>query len=115
MIFLLEDSENNFVYKLVKNNKLNQTYETNEFLETHYSKIALPITNKRFNKYIEEIYQNPQRMFSDRIKSGEKATFKNETVESIDELDRKKTMLQNGIKGRYIYLEKDSKPNFENK
>ena len=115
MIFLLEDSENNFVYKLVKNNKLNQTYDTNEFLETHYGKTALPITDKKFNKYIEEIYQNPQRMFSDKIKSGEKATFKNETVESIDELNRKKTMLQNGIKGRYIYVEKDSKPNFENK
>lgn len=73
----------------------------------------MPITNAKFNKYIEDIYVNPTRMFSDRIKNGEKANFKNETVESIEELNRKKEMLQNGIKNRYIFIESDKKPVFE--
>ena len=39
--------------------------------------------------------------------------LKNKTVESIEELNRKKEMLQNGIKNRYIFIESDKKPVFE--
>lgn len=52
-------------------------------------------------------------MFSSQIKDGGKATFKNETVESMEELNKKKSMLQNGIKSRYIYIEKDKAPKFK--
>ena len=112
LIFILEDNQKDFVYKLVKNIKLPKTYDTKEFIETHYGKIALPVTNEKFNKYIQEIYADPIRMFSAQIKDGGKATFKNETVESMEELNKKKAMLQNGIKSRYIYIEKDKAPKF---
>lgn len=72
LIFMLEDTQHNFVYKLVKNIKLPQTYETKEFVETHYGKEALPVTNEKFNKYIEEIYADPIRMFSSQVKEGGK-------------------------------------------
>lgn len=112
LIFILEDTDQNFVYKLIKNEKLTTDYDTRDFLETHYGKPAIPISNQKFNKYIEDIYQNPTRIFSERIKSGEKTNFKNETIESVEELNKKKEMLQNGIKGRYIYIEKDKQPEF---
>ncbi|WP_228464669.1 hypothetical protein [Chryseobacterium antibioticum] len=54
-------------------------------------------------------------MFSENIKNGQKATFKNESIESVEELNKKKSMLQNGIKSRYIYIEKDKEPSFKTK
>jgi len=115
LIFILEDTDKNFVYKLINNKKLDTYYDTKEFVETHYGKPAIPITNEKFNTYIADIYQNPTRMFSEKIKNGQKATFKNESVESIEELNKKKEMLQKGIKGRYIYIEKDKEPVFKSK
>lgn len=113
LIFIVEDTDKNFIYKLVKNVKLPETYDTQEFVETHYGKNAIPITNEKFNKYIEDIYADPIRMFSSQIKDGGKATFKKESIESMEELNKKKAMLQNGIKGRYIFVEKNNSPKFE--
>lgn len=113
LIFLLEDSEKNFIYQLIKNVKLPQTYDTTDFMETHFGKQAIPITNQKFNTYLEDLYLNPTRMISENIKNGGKANFKNENIESIEELNSKKGMLQNGIKGRYIFIEKDKQPNFK--
>ncbi|MCI3936141.1 GLPGLI family protein [Chryseobacterium aahli] len=113
LIFLLEDSEKNFIYRLKKNVKLPQTYDTTDFIETHFGKQAIPITNQKFNTYLEDLYLNPTRMISENIKNGGKANFKNENIESIEDLNSKKGMLQNGIKGRYIFIEKDKQPNFK--
>lgn len=112
LIFILEDTDQNFIYKLVNNEKLSSDYDTRDFVETHYGKQPIPITNEKFNKYIEDIYQNPTRMFSEGIKNGQKSSFKNETIESIEALNSKKEMLQKGIKGRYVYIEKDKQPTF---
>lgn len=113
LIFILEDADQNFVYQLINNEKLGTDYDTREFVETHYSKPAILITNEKFNKYIEDIYQNPTRIFSEKVKNGGNLSFKNESIESAEELNKKKEMLQNGIKGRYIYLEKDKEPVFK--
>ncbi|OCK50188.1 hypothetical protein BA768_06055 [Chryseobacterium sp. CBo1] len=113
LIFLLEDAEKNFIYQLKKNVKLSQTYDTNDFVETHFGKQAITVSNQKFNAYLEDLYLNPTRMLSDNIKNGGKANFKNETIETVDELNRKKGMLQNGIKSRYIFIEKDKQPNFK--
>ncbi|MCQ4034519.1 GLPGLI family protein [Kaistella montana] len=113
LIFSLEDSDKDFSYRLIKNIKLTKTFDTKDFVETHYGKPALPVTNAKFNEYIQDIYVDPVRMFSSQIKDGGKASFKNETVESVAELNKKKQMLQNGIKGRYIFIEKDKAPVFK--
>lgn len=113
LIFLLEDTDKNFIYQLKKNIKLPQTYDTNDFVETHFGKQGIPVTNQKFNAYLEDLYLNPTRMLSESIKNGGKANFKNENIESIEELNSKKGMLQNGIKGRYIFIEKDKQPNFK--
>lgn len=113
LIFILEDTDKNFIYKLISNKKLDTNYDTHQFVETHYGKPAIPISNQKFNTYIEDIYENPTRMLSEAIKNGQKTTFKNESIESIEELNKKRGMLQNGIKNRYIYIEKDKEPLFK--
>ncbi|WBV60797.1 GLPGLI family protein [Chryseobacterium camelliae] len=111
LIFIIEDDKKDFIYKLVKNIKLPETYSTKDFVETHYGKAALPISIEKFNKYLEDTYSDPVRMFSDGVKNGG-STFGKETVESMEELNKKKAMLQKGIKSRYIYIEKDKEPKF---
>ncbi len=90
LIFILEDSDQNFIYKVIHNEKLAADYDTKEFLETHYGKPAIPISNEKFNKYVENIYQNPTRMFSEKVKNGGNVSFKNESIESAEELNKKK-------------------------
>ncbi|MCS3529194.1 GLPGLI family protein [Chryseobacterium sp. JUb7] len=75
LIFIIEDVDKNFIYKLVKNIKLAETYDTKSFLETHYGKQALIITNEKFNAYIEDIYKNPTRMLAEGIKKWEQTFF----------------------------------------
>ncbi|MDN5395871.1 MAG: GLPGLI family protein [Chryseobacterium sp.] len=113
LIFILEDTDKNFIYKLVSNKKLDTEYDTKDFVETHYGKSAIPISNEKFNKYIQEFYENPTRTLAESIKNGQKTSFKNESIETIEELNKKKSMLQNGIKSRYIYIEKDKEPSFK--
>ncbi|MFZ4928245.1 GLPGLI family protein [Chryseobacterium sp. Mn2064] len=113
LIFILEDTDQNFIYKLINNEKLTSDYDTQDFVETHYGKQALPITNEKFNRYIEDLYQNPTRIFSEKLKNGGNLSFKNESVESTEELNKKKGMLQKGIKARYIFIEKDKEPIFK--
>jgi GLPGLI family protein len=113
LIFLLEDSEQNFNYKLVSNKKLETTYPTADFVETHYGKEALPVSLEKFNKFLNETYQNPLRMFAPNFKEGGNMTLNKEKIESLEELNKKKVVLQNGIKQRYIYLEKDKAPKFD--
>lgn len=115
LIFILEDADKNFIYKLISNKNLDTEFDTKEFVETHYGKAAIPISNEKFNKYIEDLYENPTRMLSESVKNGQKATFKNESIETVEELNKKKSMLQNGIKSRYIYIEKDKEPSFKSK
>lgn len=113
LIFILEDTGKNFIYKLISNKKLATECDTKDFVETHYGKPAIPISNEKFNQYVEDIYENPARMFSDNIKNGQ--SFKNETIDSAEELNKKKAMLQNGIKSRYIYIERDKEPALKTK
>ncbi|MCA6068399.1 GLPGLI family protein [Chryseobacterium sp. RG1] len=113
LIFLLKDSQENFVYKLVKNTKFNKTYDTSSFLENHYDKKAVKTNVKNFNTYLIDIYNNPTRSMSENIKNGNKVSVKDADITSVAELNQKKKMMQKMIKNRYIYLEQDKQPKFD--
>jgi len=98
LIFLLEDTEKNFIYQLKKNVKLTETYDTTDFLETHFGKQPILVSNQKFNSYIQDIYSNPTRILSESIKKGQKTNFKNENIESIEELNSKKKHATKGYK-----------------
>lgn len=111
LIFLLEDSQKDFKYQLIKNIKLTDVFDTMQLVESHYGKPAIAITNEIFNKYVEELYADPVRSFSSQIPNGGKVTFNN-AEETVESLNTKKKMLQKGIKNRYVYIEKNHQPNF---
>lgn len=113
LIFLLKDSREDFIYKLVKNKKLKTTFDTSDFLESHYGKKPITISNNNFNKYLINIYDNPVRSMSDNVKNGGKASLKDEEIKTMEELNQKKKVMQNMIKNRYLYIEKDKQPTFK--
>lgn len=112
LIFLLNDSENNFIYKLVKNTKLKDTYETKQFLENHYDQKPLVVSNEVFNKYLIDFYENPTRLMGENIKNGGNASINGKAIKSIEDLNMMKKSLQNIVKNRYIFIEKDKEPIF---
>lgn len=113
LIFLLSDSENNFIYKLIKNTKLKETYDTKSFLENHYDQKPLQVNIKTFNKYLEDFYGNPTLQMGEAIKNGGKASIDSNDIKTIEELNQKRRLLQKMIKERYIYVEKDKEPKFK--
>lgn len=111
-IFLLNDSENNFVYKLLKNVKLKETYDTTGFLEKKYDKKPLVVTNEQFNKYVVDFYENPTRQFGENMKNNGTATFQGKQIKNQEELNAIKQNLQKFLKDMFIYVERDKAPKF---
>lgn len=114
LIFLLNDAQNDFVYRLVKNQKLKNTYDTSNFLETHYGTKALVVTNEAFNKYAVDFYENPTRQFGENMKNGN-ASFQGKQIKTVEELNAIKTSLQKFLKNMFVYIEKDKAPVFKQK
>ncbi|MCJ7932655.1 MAG: GLPGLI family protein [Chryseobacterium sp.] len=112
LIFIIQDQDSDFVYKLVKNTKLPDTYDTTDFLENHYDKKPIPISLEKYNKYIIDIYNNPTRVFLNNVKDGKQVNFGKDNVQSLEELNKKKMMMQKMIKERYIPVEKNNAPKF---
>lgn len=111
LIFMIEDQKKNFVYKLIKNVKIPKTFDTSSFLESHYGTKPISITLNQFNDYQEDIYTNPTRILMEKMKDSKGITVKDETVNSED-LMKKKEMLKQMIKNRFIYIEIDTAPKF---
>lgn len=59
LIFEISDSENQFLFKLVKSYQLKSTYNTIDFLETHMNKKPIRITEKILNKMKLDFYNDP--------------------------------------------------------
>ena len=113
LIFLVADSTENVVYKLIKNKKLENTYDTTNFLENHYDKKAIKISLKKYNSYVIDLYNNPTRMFKDQVSDGKTVSFKDNDAKSLEELNQMKSQMQRMIKSRYIAVEIDNNPKFK--
>lgn len=59
LIFEIEDSKNDYSYKLINSKKLERDFDTTDFLETHYGKNPIKITNERLNKVKLDYYSDP--------------------------------------------------------
>ncbi|QBO58659.1 GLPGLI family protein [Chryseobacterium salivictor] len=59
LIFEIEDTGNNYSYKLINSKKLEKELDTTEFLETHYGNKPIKITNQKLNEVKLNYYNNP--------------------------------------------------------
>lgn len=59
LIFRLEDSGSNFIFTLIKNNNLKETYDTVGFVETYYGTKPLEVSEKVRNRKKMDFYNDP--------------------------------------------------------
>ncbi|REC64015.1 GLPGLI family protein [Chryseobacterium pennae] len=100
LIFEIEDSKKNYIFKLAKSMKFSNTYET-PFLESFLGKKPLPVTDKMIVKKQLELYNDPLHDVAESFKSNTNPenTFwvSGVQVKSIDQLkgmsdERRKTI-----------------------
>ncbi|WP_347218585.1 GLPGLI family protein [Chryseobacterium sp.] len=102
LIFEIEDSRKNYIFKLVKSMKFASTYET-PFLESFLGRKPLPVTDKIIAKKQLELYNDPLHDVAESFKSNTNPdnTFwvSGVQVKSIDQLkgmsdERRRIMLK---------------------
>jgi len=59
LIFQLEDSSSNFIFTLIKNTNLKETYDTLGFVETYYGTKPLEVSEKMRIKKKQDFYNDP--------------------------------------------------------
>ncbi|SEW39988.1 GLPGLI family protein [Chryseobacterium wanjuense] len=59
LIFELQDSKSNFIFTLVKNRKLKETYDTSGIVESFYGRKPLEISEKIRQKKKKEFFNDP--------------------------------------------------------
>jgi len=106
LIFEIYDSEDLFHYTLVKSKNLPKTFETNNFLETHYGKKSIPITLKQYQKVKLDYYNNIIEDL-DKFRENGGSIASEKEINSKEDIIKQKKEMQMGIKNYYLPIEKD--------
>ncbi|QNS40292.1 GLPGLI family protein [Chryseobacterium manosquense] len=106
LVYEVYDSENIFHYALTKNKNLPKTYDTTDFLETHYGKKPIPISLKQYQKVKLDYYNNIVEVLHEFAKKGGTIASEHD-LSSPEEIEKKRKTLQQSIKKYYLPIEKD--------
>ena len=68
LIFEISDSQENFIFKLVKSYQLNQTFNTRELVENFAGMQPVKISDKTYQKLILDSYGNPIKEIMESFK-----------------------------------------------
>ncbi len=105
LIFEVYDSENIFHYSMVKSQNLSNTYETNDFLETHYGNKPVTITLEQYHKIELDYYNNIIEILNQYREKGVSIASDSE-LSSKEEIARRRKSLQDNIKNTIYLLKK---------
>ena len=106
LIFEIYDSENIFHYTLVENKNIKNTFDTNNFLETHYGKKPLSVSLKQYNQVKLNYYNNLIADLSKFMEKGGEISSDKEVKSKEDLLNQKKN-IQKSIRDYYLPIERD--------
>ncbi|WP_317126019.1 GLPGLI family protein, partial [Chryseobacterium sp. SC28] len=106
LIFEVYDSENIFHYTFLENKNLPKTFETTDFLETHYGKKPISISLNQYHKIKLDYYNNIVEVLSQFAKKGGSIASEHD-VSTPEEIAKKRKALQQSIKKYYLPLEID--------
>lgn len=106
LIYEVYDTQNIFHYSLVKNKNLPKTYDTTRFLETHYGKKPINVSLKQYHKVKLDYYHNIVEVLNEFSKKGG-TIASDEELNSPEDIDRKRKILQQSIKKYYLPIEVD--------
>lgn len=87
LIVTLEDSQQQYVFNLMKSKKLAQTYDTSNILEVRYGNSPLLVAEKTFVKKQMEYYNDPMHRMREKLRTGTSSSFDYNGVRYTDAND----------------------------
>lgn len=107
LIFEIYDSENIFHYTLVKSVNLTETFDTTDFLETHYGKKPLAVSLKKFHKISLDSYHNVVEDYSNFVKKGGSIASDGYDLNTPEQIRQRKKSIQKSRRDHYLPIERD--------
>lgn len=101
LIFEIQDSNNNFIYHLIKNQKLPAVISTNDFLESNFGTKAIPITEKQKKKLLMEFYNDPfafERTNFSKANTNLNININGKEIRTLDDLNTQTKNMQEVIR-----------------
>lgn len=116
IIVEMQDSEGLIVYKMVKSEKLKETEDTTDFLETFYGKKPKLITLEKFQDNFREFYKDPLRVQKETLQAGNTLTEEDnagvQTSVGLQKLEQQKLQIQKEIRENFVQIELDKAIDF---
>ncbi|SMO33635.1 GLPGLI family protein [Chryseobacterium rhizoplanae] len=101
LIFELSDTKKNFIYHLIKSQKLPEVYPTDDFLESNFGNKAIPINEKQKHKLVMEFYNDPfafERNNFSKSNSDLRININGKEIHNVDELNTQTKSMQEVIR-----------------
>ncbi|WP_379963437.1 GLPGLI family protein [Epilithonimonas sp. UC225_85] len=117
LIFELKDDKNNFIYNLVKSQKIEGKPATGDFVESNFGDKAIPVSEKQIRKLLLEYYNDPfafERTNFSKNNSDLHINIGGREIHSLEELNAETKNMQSIIKKYYNPLELDKAVHYPN-
>ncbi|MDF2552843.1 MAG: hypothetical protein K0R77_2118 [Chryseobacterium sp.] len=117
LIFEIQDDKKNFIYNLVKSQKIKGIPLTNDFLESNFGTKAIPVSEKQIQKLMLEFYNDPfafERTNFSKNGSDLHINIGGKEIHNLEELNAETKNMQIIIKKYYNPLELDKAIHFPN-
>lgn len=103
LIFELNDSRDNFIFKLVKSQKLDKTYDTSDFLESFGGKKPVEVKLTDMHKMMLQFYNDPMKELREKFDDVPPGTFQvgGTKITSKDQFKEMAKVMQNFIAKNY--------------
>jgi len=107
LIFELNDSKDNFIFKLAKSQKLEKTYDTSDFLEAFAGKKPLNVKIEDMHKQMLKFYNDPMKELREKFDDVPPGTFQvgGTKITSKDQFKEMAKVMQNHILKSYNPLD----------
>lgn len=107
LIFELNDSKENFIFKLVKSQKLEKTYDTSDFLEAFAGKKPLNVKIEDMHKQMLQFYNDPMKELRAKFDDVPPGTFQvgGKKITSKDQFKEMAKVMQEHILKSYNPLD----------
>lgn len=116
LIFELSDSRKNFIFNLVKSQKLSGIYSTDNFVESNFGNKAIPINEKQKYKLIIDFYNDPfafERNNFNKANTNLKININGKEIHTVDELNTQTKNMQEVIRKYNNPIEIDKAVHFK--
>lgn len=117
LVFEISDINKNFIYQLIKNQELHETYPTDDFLESNFGNKAIPINEKQKQKLLLEFYNDPfsfERTNLSKTTGNLNINIGGKEIHSIDELNTQVKSMQEIIRKYNNPVEIDKAVHYKN-